>query len=182
MEIALIIVLILFFILAGILGPQRAISFIPALLVLAVLIVFFGYMIVVFFPFILVFIIWNMLTGRSSTNRTKTYYYRSTSSTEDFEEFFRRANQQSNGYYYGGNYGNNNSNYNNYSNYFEDKTKYYNVLGIQQGASQEEIKKAFRAKAKEHHPDKYANATQAERDYHEKKFKEINEAYEKLTK
>lgn len=187
MEIALIITVILFFIIAGILGPQRAIGFIPVLLVLGVLFVLFGYIIVAFFPIILIFMLWNMITGRNKTNttnsRTRTYYYRTTGNAQDFEEFFRRASeQQSGGYYYNGNYSNSGNSYNSYNNYFEDKSKYYRVLEVEQGASQDEIKRAFRAKAKLHHPDKYANASQEERDYHEKKFKEINEAYEKLTK
>lgn len=187
MEIALIITVILFFIIAGILGPQRAIGFIPILLVLGVLFVFFGYIIVAFLPVILVVMLWNMITGRNKTNttnsRTRTYYYRTTGNAQDFEEFFRRASeQQSGGYYYNGNYSNGGSSYNSYNNYFEDKSKYYRILEVEQGASQEEIKRAFRAKAKLHHPDKYANASQEERDYHEKKFKEINEAYEKLSK
>lgn len=49
---------------------------------------------------------------------------------------------------------------------------YYNILGVNKGASQDEIKKAFRKKAHEHHPDK-AHGDEA-------KFKEINEAYQVL--
>ena len=49
---------------------------------------------------------------------------------------------------------------------------YYNILGVAKGASQDEIKKAFRKKAHEHHPDKgNGNAD---------KFKEVNEAYQVL--
>jgi len=47
---------------------------------------------------------------------------------------------------------------------------YYNILGVDKGASQEEIKKAFRKKAHEFHPDK-AHGDEA-------KFKEVNEAYQ----
>lgn len=54
----------------------------------------------------------------------------------------------------------------------ENKRDYYEVLGIQKGASQEEIKKAFRKKAVELHPDKSSGD--------EAKFKELNEAYEVL--
>ncbi len=49
---------------------------------------------------------------------------------------------------------------------------YYKILGVQKGASQEEIKKAFRKLAHEHHPDK-GNGS-------DEKFKEINEAYQVL--
>lgn len=49
---------------------------------------------------------------------------------------------------------------------------YYKILGIEKGASQEEVKKAFRKKAHEYHPDKATG--------NEAKFKEINEAYQVL--
>ncbi len=52
------------------------------------------------------------------------------------------------------------------------KRDYYEVLGIAKGASNDEIKKAFRRLAVEHHPDKAGGD--------ETKFKEINEAYEVL--
>jgi molecular chaperone DnaJ len=51
------------------------------------------------------------------------------------------------------------------------KRDYYEVLGIRKDASADEIKKAFRKAAIEHHPDKGGDET---------KFKEINEAYEVL--
>ncbi|MFW0871170.1 MAG: molecular chaperone DnaJ [Patescibacteria group bacterium] len=49
---------------------------------------------------------------------------------------------------------------------------YYKILGIERGASDAEIKKAFRRKAQEYHPDKKGGD--------EKKFKEVNEAYSVL--
>lgn len=52
------------------------------------------------------------------------------------------------------------------------KRDYYEVLGIGKGASDDEIKKAFRKKAIEHHPDKEGGD--------ESQFKEVNEAYEVL--
>lgn len=55
------------------------------------------------------------------------------------------------------------------------KQDYYAVLGIQKGASAEEIKKAYRKLAVKYHPDKNPGNASSE-----KKFKEINEAYEVL--
>lgn len=51
----------------------------------------------------------------------------------------------------------------------------YSVLGLQKGASAEDIKKAYRKMSKEWHPDKHKGEKDAEA-----KFKEINEAYEVL--
>ncbi len=55
------------------------------------------------------------------------------------------------------------------------KLDYYNVLGVPRGASGPEIKKAFRKKAKELHPDQNKDTPNAEA-----KFKEVNEAYDIL--
>lgn len=51
------------------------------------------------------------------------------------------------------------------------KADYYDLLGVKKDASPDEIKKAFRRAAVEHHPDRGGD---------EAKFKEINEAYEVL--
>ena len=52
----------------------------------------------------------------------------------------------------------------------------YEVLGIKEGASDEEIKKAYRELVKKYHPDKYVNNPLA--DLAAEKMKEINDAYE----
>ena len=58
----------------------------------------------------------------------------------------------------------------------ENKRDYYEVLGLQKSASEDEIKKAFRKAAKENHPDLHPGDKEAEA-----RFKEINEAYEVLS-
>ncbi|MDO8571044.1 MAG: DnaJ domain-containing protein, partial [bacterium] len=50
---------------------------------------------------------------------------------------------------------------------------YYSILGVPKGASQDEIKKAFRTLAHQYHPDKAGG--------NEAKFKEINEAHQVLS-
>ena len=53
---------------------------------------------------------------------------------------------------------------------------YYEVLGVTKGASDDEIKKAFRQQAKKYHPDLHPGDKEAEA-----KFKEVNEAYSILS-
>ena len=56
----------------------------------------------------------------------------------------------------------------------------YEVLGVPHGASQEQIKKAYRDLARKYHPDNYTDNPLA--DLAQEKMKEINEAYDTLTK
>ena len=55
------------------------------------------------------------------------------------------------------------------------KRDYYEVLGLSRGATEQDLKNAFRKLAKEHHPDRNAGNAESER-----KFKELNEAYQVL--
>ena len=126
-----------------------------------------------------------------STNRTN---YGGFNSREEAEEFFRtffgggfgQGTTGTGGSTYGGGYssqnGGNSYQRNTSNTYTTDKSKYYTILGVNRGASQDEIKKAYHKLAKEHHPDKFVNSSDSEKKYHENKMKEINDAYENLTK
>ena len=61
------------------------------------------------------------------------------------------------------------------------KRDYYEVLGIQKNASEDEIKQAYRKAALKWHPDRWVNGTDAEKKTAEEKFKEASEAYSVLS-
>ncbi len=131
-------------------------------------------------------------TGSSSSTNRRTYSG-TFNSREEAEEFFRtffggdfgQGTTGTGGNTYGGYSGQNSGGSyqrNTYNTYTTDKSKYYTILGVNKGASQDEIKRAYHKLAKEHHPDRFVNSSESEKKYHENKMKEINDAYENLTK
>lgn len=63
----------------------------------------------------------------------------------------------------------------------ENKRDYYEVLGLQKGASADDIKGAYRKAALKWHPDRWVSGTDAEKKTAEEKFKEASEAYSVLS-
>jgi molecular chaperone DnaJ len=59
------------------------------------------------------------------------------------------------------------------------KRDYYEILGVERNASDDDLKKAFRKLARQYHPD--LQASEQQKKIAEEKFKEINEAYEILS-
>ena len=62
-----------------------------------------------------------------------------------------------------------------------EKRDYYEVLGLQKGASADDIKSAYRKAALKWHPDRWVSGTDEEKKTAEEKFKEASEAYSVLS-
>lgn len=58
---------------------------------------------------------------------------------------------------------------------------YYEILGVDKNASDDDIKSAYRRLAKKYHPDLYSTKSDEEKKSAEEKFKEINHAYQVLS-
>ncbi|MGL6063724.1 MAG: J domain-containing protein [Fusobacteriaceae bacterium] len=176
---------IIFFVVIGAVTGKNS-NFLPLIFLLFIFLIFaFGFQILGFLlsnPWLLFLLLGLYVLSKKNAPKNprkgaKFYYYKSgNQANKDFEEFFRQAGE---GFQYGGN--NSNNNRGSFS-AFRDKSVDYKNLGIVEGATKEEIKKAYRDKAKQHHPDKFMNATENERALHEKMFKEANESYDNIMK
>ena len=212
MEVMLIPLLILFFILVAGFGIENTFKILPPLIILGLLIYFLGWIAVKYFWIILpIWFISKLLSNKnkgSSSTYSRTYrrtnddffnsgstnrttYGGTFNSREEAEEFFRtffgggfgQGSTNTGGNAYSEYSGQNGSSYQRTTNtYTTDKSKYYTILGVSKNASQDEIRKAYHKLAKEHHPDKFVNSSDSEKKSHENKMKEINDAYENLTK
>jgi len=58
----------------------------------------------------------------------------------------------------------------------------HEVLGVEVGASQEEIRRAYQQRVQQYHPDRVANMADELRELAEQRTKEINAAYDALTR
>ena len=63
----------------------------------------------------------------------------------------------------------------------QKKRDYYEVLGVDKNATDEELKKAYRKVAMKYHPDRQTDKSEAEKKEAEEKFKEAAEAYDVLS-
>ena len=63
-----------------------------------------------------------------------------------------------------------------------NKRDFYEVLGVEKTATDEELKKAHRDMVKKYHPDIHAYKGEEERKINEIKLKKINEAYDRIRK
>jgi DnaJ like chaperone protein len=63
-----------------------------------------------------------------------------------------------------------------------DEDRYYRILGLEKGASQDQIKKAYRTLAKKYHPDKVGDIGEEAKNAALEKFRQVQEAYDKISK
>lgn len=178
------ILVVVFLIFVISIGLERTMQILPALIIFGLLFWFFGWIIINFFWVIIIFWIIRKLSIPEKA-RKNTRYYR-TYNNKEAEEFFREYFRQNRGYSQntsGQNYGYE-QNYGQHRtyNWEENRDKYYKELGVDKNVTKEELRKAYLRKVKENHPDRFTNASEQEKKYHEDKLKKINEAYDNLNK
>ncbi|MBS9775529.1 MAG: DnaJ domain-containing protein [Fusobacterium sp.] len=164
-------------------GVERTLKIFPVMVIILGIIFFFGWFSIKYFwLIILVWLISKIFAPKKPKRKTyqKTYYYSNKEAEEMFNEFFRQANS--------GAYRNSNNSYqqnyggSGYNSWTVNRDKYYQELGVNKNCTKEELRKAYLKKVKENHPDKFANASEREKEQHEDKLKKINEAYDNLMK
>jgi len=100
------------------------------------------------------------------------------------QESFKKSYQQNRQFFEGEGYQGPYEKKSSDSDAYSDKKSFvkdpHGVLGIKEGASQEEIKKAYKQLAGQYHPDKVLHLGMEFQELAEIRFKEIQEAYEKL--
>ena len=106
------------------------------------------------------------------------YFYTQKKKREAFQNYYQNRQKVNNDD--NGTTGENNSRRSNNDRQSSSQWDPYRVLGVESGASQETIKKAFRQLAGKYHPDKVAHLGDEFRVLAEKRFKEIHRAYDEL--
>lgn len=184
-EAVLPILLILFVVLIMLVGLEKAIQILPGLIIVGILFWAFGWVIINFFwVFVLIWLVRKLFAPKQTK---RTTYYR-TYTNKEAEEFFRQfygqnTYRQNTGYQnYGGYQGGYNQGNYGANTWTFNKDQYYKELGVDKNCTKEELRKAYLKKVKENHPDRFTNASEQEKKYHEEKLKKINEAYDNLTK
>ena len=66
--------------------------------------------------------------------------------------------------------------------FYKNVSSFYKVLGVDESASNDEVKKAYRKMAIKHHPDKFSHLGEEQQNAAKKKFQKIQEAYEHIKK
>ena len=101
------------------------------------------------------------------------FYYRPAKAKARYESTYRQEGQGSQSKTY-------NENHAQKDERFSSRDP-YTILGVSRGASADEIKSAYRKLANKYHPDKVDHLGEEFKELAEKKFKDIQEAYQKLT-
>jgi len=103
------------------------------------------------------------------------FYHRPAKAKERYENAYRQAGQERQNKAYNENQKDAQKNES-----FSSRDP-YTILGVNRGASAGEIKNAYRKLANKYHPDKVDHLGEEFKELAEKKFKDIQEAYQKLT-
>ena len=99
---------------------------------------------------------------------------------ESFQKYYQGGRHTHRDDKYKGTAGENSSRANNYTQNSSSFWDPYKILEIQSDASQEDIKKAYRQLAGKYHPDKVEHLGEEFKALAEKRFKEIQQAYQEL--